>query len=89
MIYIKIPCAIKGGREMYKNLVFSKPPVCDTEIKKMFGLTDVLENDRTTILENNDMLLSIDESVIRVMLFDDSDKALLKKIKKYFYGEKK
>lgn len=52
-----------------------------------FGLHKILSNDRTTIYQNNEMRLCVDEKVIRVMLFDKTNHDLLEKLREFFYGE--
>lgn len=51
-------------------------------------LKKILSNSRTVIYQSNEMRLSIDEKVVRVMLFDKNNDALLEKIREFFYGEK-
>ena len=52
-----------------------------------FGLEKVLSNERTDIYQNDDMKLSVDERVIRVILFDEKNISLLEKLREYFYGK--
>lgn len=71
---------------MSKNCVFELPPNSKDMINK-FNLQMVLSNERTSIYQNNAMRFSIDQSVVRVLIFNDSD-ILIKKLYNYFYGEK-
>ena len=73
---------------MYKLLVFCKPPDLDKRsISAKFKLKEVLTNERTCILENDDIVFSIDKKVVRVFLYNESDKMLLHNVVEYFYGK--
>lgn len=72
---------------MNRTYVFNKPPGLNNEVINTFDLKKVLSNDRTTILQNEEMRFSIDSKVIRVLLFDQNNTALLEKLRNYFYGD--
>lgn len=72
---------------MYKQLVFAKPSKFSKYIvSDLFDVQEVLNNERTCILENDDVALSIDKKVIRVFIYDACNKKLQKSIEDYFYG---
>lgn len=52
------------------------------------NLNKVLTNDRTTIYQNNEMRLCVDEKIVRVKLFDKTNYALIEILREFFYGEK-
>ena len=72
---------------MYKHLVFVKPNEIEKSIINTFDVSSILKNNRTNILENNKMRMSIDKKVVRVMLFDENNIELLETIKNFFYGD--
>ena len=75
---------------MYKQMVFCKPPTLDkATIKKLFNLKEVFENERTCILENNEVSISIDKKVIRAFVYDDKNTEIVDNIEEYFYGKKR
>lgn len=75
---------------MYKQMVFCKPPTLDkTVIKNLFNLKEVFENERTCILENDEVSISIDKKVIRTFIYDDKNIEMVDKIEEYFYGKKR
>ena len=72
---------------MYKQLVFAKPSTFSKyTVSNLFDVQEVLNNERTCILENDDVALSIDKKVIRVFIYDARNKKLQKSIEDYFYG---
>lgn len=75
---------------MIKSLVFHIPETSNEKEKIVYDLNldlkKILSNDRTTIYQNNNMRLSVDEKHIRVLLFDESNTSLLEKLREYFYG---
>ena len=50
-----------------------------------FSVKHVFTNDRASIYENDDVRFCFDKKVIRVLLYDNSNKELKKRIKDYFY----
>lgn len=75
---------------MYKQFVFRKPPnVEKSNFLNKFNLIETLNNDRTCIWENEEVVFSIDKKVIRVFLYDGNNKNLIQSIKEFFYGENK
>lgn len=72
---------------MYQTLVFQKDNINIDQLITDFALYHVLTNDRTAIYENNGMRVSIDRTVIRVMIFDCSDYELIRRVKDYFYDD--
>lgn len=72
---------------MNKNCVFRKPSNSNDMIH-FFSLNKILTNSRTSIYENDQMRFSIDSRVVRVLIYDASNKELIEKIRTYFYGEK-
>lgn len=72
---------------MIKNCVFLLPSNSKEDMIDTFNLKEVLSNERTNILQNEKMRLCIDCKVVRVVIFDEKNEALLEKINKYFYGE--
>ena len=71
---------------MTNNYVFRLPNYSNDMIKT-FNLNKVLSNSRTSIYQNCNARFSIDNNVVRVLLFDDNNLHLLEKIRTYFYGE--
>lgn len=71
---------------MINNFVFHLPKDSNDMIKT-FKLNKVLSNSRTSIYQNNNVRVSIDSNVVRVLLFDENNINLLEKIRAYFYGE--
>lgn len=45
-------------------------------------------NDRASIYENDDVRFCFDKKVIRVLLYDNSNKELKNKIQDYFYEKR-
>lgn len=75
---------------MYKQLLFARPPMLEKSVlEKKFDLTEVLNNDRTCILENEEVAFSIDKKVIRVFIYNAYDKNLQNTIEDFFYGKGK
>ncbi|MCR2050648.1 hypothetical protein NSB25_25785 [Acetatifactor muris] len=71
---------------MTKSLVFNLPSDSTSMINK-FQLEKVLSNARTSIYQNDYMRFSVDNSVVRVLLYNENDINLLEQIREYFYGE--
>lgn len=73
---------------MSRNLLFKISKDIDIkEFISMFRLVKVLENDRTTIYENNEMRASIDSNkVVRVLVFKESNVELVELLREHFYG---
>lgn len=71
---------------MTKSLVFNLPSD-SVDMVHIFKLEKLLSNARTSIYQNDDMRLSIDTKVVRVLLFNENNANLLEQIRKYFYGE--
>ena len=68
------------------QFVFEKPKNKDKVIIEDFHLDKlVLQNERTSIYENNKVRFCFDSKVIRVFILDDSDDILKTRIQKYFY----
>ena len=58
------------------------------DVISKFNLKLILSNKRTTIYENDQMRLCNDgNNIIRVQLFDNSNKKLLEELREYFYGK--
>ena len=72
---------------MIKTCVFHKPAVTDAvlDVIKKFSLHKLLENKRTSIYSNDQMRMSIDQKVIRILIYDDKNTNLLENIRGYFY----
>lgn len=72
---------------MIKHFVFLKPTDSKENMLKHFNLHNpLLSNDRTTIYQNDTMRFSIDESVVRVTVFNTDD-ILIDKLRSFFYGK--
>ncbi|MBD5395898.1 MAG: hypothetical protein HDR71_16925 [Lachnospiraceae bacterium] len=71
---------------MYKNCVFRLPANSNDMIYK-FNLNQLLTNSRTSIYQNDFARFSIDNKVVRVLLFDENNIDLLEQIRTYFYGD--
>lgn len=74
---------------MIKTCVFRKPTVSNDnfDIIHRFNLNKLLSNNRTSIYSNDEMRVSIDKKVIRVLIYDDRNITLLEKLRGYFYGD--
>lgn len=74
---------------MIKTCVFHKPTASNSifDIINKFGLNKLLENKRTSIYFNDQMRVSIDKKVIRVLIYDDKNTNLIEKIRGYFYDD--
>lgn len=80
-IYVK-----KETKPTYENLVFVKPHFLKKEtVIAEFDLKHEFTNNRTSIYENDDVRFCFDKKVIRVLLYDSSNKELKRKIQDYFY----
>ena len=83
-IYVK-----EETKSMYENLVFTKPYFLNKEkVIDEFSLKHVFTNDRASIYENDDVRFCFDKKVIRVLLYDNSNKELKKRIQDYFYEKR-
>lgn len=51
------------------------------------NLQKILSNSRTTIYQNEEMRLCIDEKIVRIKLFDNNNYKLIEKLREFFYGE--
>lgn len=69
------------------NLFIFHLPEKPSEMIKKFNLHNIITNNRTSIFENDTARFSIDQKVVRVLLFDKNNKILLEEIRNYFYGE--
>ncbi len=74
---------------MNKTFIFRIPPVSKekTDVVQEFNLEKILQNERTTIYQNEEMRLCIDKKVIRVLMFDEGNKELEERLWEYFYHE--
>jgi hypothetical protein len=76
---------------MYKHLLFLKSPSFDDlrlqKIISEFNLVFDFKYDNTYMYECDDFRISIDLSVIRVIIYDSSNYSLIKKIKQIFYNQ--
>ena len=75
---------------MYKHLIFLKSPSFDDlrlqDIISEFNLVFDFKYDNTYMYECDDFRISIDLSVIRIIIYDSLNYNLIKKIKDYFYN---
>lgn len=71
---------------MNQSLLFSRQVVDTEKLIRDFSLHLILENDRTAIYESSDVRVSIDEKVIRVLVFNGCNYDLVQRVKDYFYG---
>lgn len=73
---------------MNKTCVFQKPTASNDNLNIIhkFSLDKILENKRTTIYCNEEMRVSIDKNVIRILIFDSDNTNLIEKLRGYFYG---
>ena len=72
---------------MINSYVFKKEANLIKHSIHKFDLKKILENDRTTIYQNAEMRFSIDQSVIRVLIFDETNQLLLETLRNDFYGK--
>lgn len=72
---------------MTKRFVFRLPDGSRENIISTFNLKECLSNDRATIYENNEVRFSIDNKIIRVIVFDENNLDLQNNLKEFFYGE--
>lgn len=72
---------------MCQALVFSQKSINIENLVKEFSLNFVFTNTRTTIYENDNMRLSIDDTVMRVLVFEANDYKFIDRLKRYFYGD--
>ena len=83
-IYVK-----EETKSTYENCVFTKPYFLKKEkVIDEFSLKHVFTNDRASIYENDDVRFCFDKKVIRVLLYDNSNKELKKRIQDYFYEKR-
>lgn len=73
---------------MSKACVFRKNTDSNVNfnIVNKYRLKKLLENKRTSIYSNEEMRVSIDKSVVRVLIFDENNIKLLENLRGYFYG---
>lgn len=72
---------------MIKNYVFNLPTSSKDNMVRKFDLQEICSNSRTSIWQNKEMRFCIDKRVVRVILFNENNEALLEKLRGYFYGE--
>lgn len=76
---------------MYKHLLFLKSPSFDDlslhKIISEFNLVFDYKYEHTCMYECADFRISIDSSVIRVMVYDASNYIIIRKIKHFFYNQ--
>ena len=77
---------VEKAGTMNEYLVFSKETLDVEKLIADFNLHHILTNDRTAIYENKDMRVSIDEMVIRVLVFKRYKRELTECVKEYFYN---
>ena len=83
-IYVK-----EETKSTYENFVFTKPYFLKKEkVIDEFSLKHVFTNDRASIYENDDVRFCFDKKVIRVLLYDNNNKELKKRIQDYFYEKR-
>ena len=70
---------------MSKNYIF-RLPLDSSAVIKRFKLEKKLSNDLTTIYQNDEMRFSFDQNVLRILVFNDSEKKK-NELYDYFYGE--
>lgn len=71
---------------MIKTYVFHKPTASSGvfDIINKLNLNKLLENKRTSIYCNDQMRMSVDKKVIRVLVYDDKNTNLIEKIRGCF-----
>lgn len=72
---------------MIQDCVFQKKSHSKDNMIKTFNLQKILSNSRTDIFQTNEMRFCIDKKVVRIILYDKNNVALLEKLRNYFYGE--
>ena len=72
---------------MIESFVYKLPQLSNVEMMKRYNLKEVLSNDRTTICQNENMRVSFDKVVTRVLLFNNSNHELIEDLNRFFYGE--
>ena len=72
---------------MINYYVFQLPTDSKENLINVFNLHKILENSRTTILQNDEMRFSIDKKYVRVKFFGNDNQYLLEKLRNYFYGD--
>ena len=77
---------VEKAGTMNEYLVFLKKSLDVEKLITDFNLHHILTNDRTAIYENKDMRVSIDEMVIRVLVFKRYKRELTECVKEYFYN---
>ena len=77
---------VETAGTMNEYLVFLKKSLDVEKLITDFNLHHILTNDRTAIYENKDMRVSIDEMVIRVLVFKRYKRELTECVKEYFYN---
>lgn len=71
---------------MTNSYVFLLPNDSEDMIHK-FNLKMVLSNSRTSIYQNEFARFSIDNKVVRVLIYNKDNNIQLEKIREYFYGD--
>lgn len=78
---------------MYKHLLFRKSSSFDeleiSKLKTTLNLKPDYSYDNTTMYENDDLRVSIDDSIIRILVYDGENYKLLRQLKTIFYGQRK
>lgn len=83
-IYVK-----EESKPACESLVFKKPLFLKKEkVITEFCLKHELTNNRTSIYENDDVRFCFDKKIIRVLLYDSSNKELKNRIQDYFYEKR-
>ena len=77
---------VEKAGTMNEYLVFLKKSLDVEKLITDFNLHHILTNDRTAIYENKDVRVSIDEMVIRVLVFKRYKRELTECVKEYFYN---
>ena len=72
-----------------ESLIFKKPLFLKKEkVITEFCLKHEFTNSRTSIYENKDVRFCFDKKIIRVLLYDSSNKELRNRIQDYFYEKR-
>ena len=77
---------VEKAGTMNEYLVFLKKSLDVEKLITDFNLHHIFTNDRTAIYENKDMRVSIDQMVIRVLVFKRYKRELTECVKEYFYN---
>lgn len=57
------------------------------EIVEKFALKERIKNYRVNIYENEEMRVSIEKTITRVLIYDGNNTNLLERLREFFYGE--